>query len=115
MKLIVEPDVMSLNGHGRDQERPVIAAYRREIDEYIEQIQSFHMAEPDQVLLAVSAVTARLVAIRVELQRSGSQRANKLRTSEVDPILDHLDQQFRIHSRLLAMRDLDFRMSGGQT
>ena len=113
MKLTVEPDVMTLNGHSRDQERLVIAVYRQEIDEYVEQIQTFHMVEPDQVLLAVSAIAARLVAIRVELQRSGSQRANKLRTSEIDPILDHLDQQFRIHSRLLAVRDLDFRMSGG--
>jgi uncharacterized small protein (DUF1192 family) len=120
MNYTVEPELAASNGHAggpvlvRDDDRQRIALLRRELDEYYQQILGFHMAEPDQVLLAVSGISARLIGIRAEIMRGGTQRANKFRTSELDPLLDHLEQQFRIHSRLLSVRDLDFRMSGGQ-
>jgi hypothetical protein len=119
MNYTVEPEPSFSNGRANgprlvsNDERQRIECLKRELDEYYQQILGFHMAEPDQVLLAVSGIAARLVGIRAEIMRGGSQRANKFRTSELDPLLDHLEQQFRIHSRLLTVRDLDFRMSGG--
>ncbi len=56
-----------------------------ELDSYYVKLMEFETSEPDEVLAAVSAMSARLTGIRAELQRAGSQRANHLRTKEVDP------------------------------
>ena len=97
-----------------NDERRAIERLRVELNEYYEMLKLFHQQEPDQVLLQVSGISARLVEMRAILMRSGSQRANKLRTSEVDPLLDNLRLQAQLHSRLIAVRTLDFQMSGGQ-
>lgn len=99
----------------REDERSAVAALRRELDEYYEMVKSFHHTEPDQVLLQISGISARLVEMRAVLQRSGSQRGNRFRTTEIDPLLENLRLQATLHSRLIAVRDLDFRLSGGQT
>lgn len=96
-------------------ERKAIETLRNELDEYYDIAKRFHLLEPDQVLLQVSGISARLVEIRATLHRSGSQRATKFRTAEIDPLLDNLRLQAQLHSRLIAVRDLDFRLSGGQT
>lgn len=98
-----------------DDERRAVELLRREMDEYYDMIKAFQQLEPDQVLLQISGISARLVEMRATLMRSGSQRANKFRTAEVDPLLENLRLQAQLHSRLIAVRDLDFRLSGGQT
>lgn len=85
-----------------------------ELDDIYAALPDFPNMEPDQVLLFISGWLARLTGIRAVLQRSGSTRANSLRTKEIDPLIDALDQQFKIHSRLIAMRELDFKVSGAQ-
>lgn len=99
---------------GQDRDRTCVAACRAELDLYYDEIVKYQNMEPDQVLLSVSGLTARLIAIRADLLRSGSVRANRLRTTEVDPLLDHLELQHKIHSRLIATRQLDWDMSKGQ-
>lgn len=85
-----------------------------ELDEIYSEIAGFPGMEPDQVLLSCSGWLARLVGIRADLQRSGSHRANALRTKEIDPLMEGLDMQFKIHSRLISVRELDFKVSGAQ-
>ena len=110
MELVLteEERVPSRNGEGLEK-------IRQELDEYYEMIVGFPQWEPDQVLLAVSGISARLVVIRAQLSRSGLAKAQKLRTTEVEPLLTHLEMQFRVHSRLISMRRLDYDLSGGQT
>lgn len=121
MNFTVQPEPAFSNGRAtgpvlvNQDERQWIALLRQELDEYYEMIKIFHTSEPDQVLLQVSGISARLTEMRAILMRSGGQRANKFRTSEVDPLLDQLKLQAQLHSRLIAVRDLDFRLSGGQT
>lgn len=88
---------------------------RMEFDGYYARLRQFESLEPDQVMLEVSAVAARLTEVRAQLLRDHGQRATRLRLDEVDPLLEQLDFQFKIHSRLQSVRDLDFRLSGGQT
>lgn len=116
MKLIVEAAAERFDGPVlvREEDRQSVNALRRELDEYYEMCRQFHEMEPDQVLLQVSGIAARLVEMRAFLVRSGSQRANKFRTSEVDPLLDHLKAQAVWHSRLISVRALDLEMSGRQ-
>jgi hypothetical protein len=98
-----------------DRERSRLAAFMAELDTIYAALPDFPNMEPDQVLLFISGWLARLTGIRAELQRSGSQKANMLRTKEVDPLIEALDSQFKIHSRLISMRELDFKMTGPQT
>lgn len=83
-----------------------------ELDGYYAELQNYETMEPDEVMLSVSGLLARLTAIRAECIRSQSLRANKLRTNEIEPLISALDQQFRIHSRLVSMRELDFKVTG---
>jgi hypothetical protein len=121
MRFTVQPEAAFSNGRAngpvlvRDDDRQWVLVLRQELDEYYEMIKLFHASEPDQVLLQVSGISARLTEMRAILMRNGGQRANKFRTSEVDPLLDQLKLQAQLHSRLIAVRDLDFRLSGGQT
>lgn len=115
MKVTVAPDVSTRqNGFAvNTDDRATVAAYRVELDHYYEEISQYQGLEPDQVMMSISGISARLTGIRAELQRSGSQRGNKLRTAEVDPLLTALDLQFRIASRIQAIREFDLRMAGG--
>lgn len=94
-------------------ERVILQAYIAELDLYYEAVKAFANQEPDEVLQQIAAFTARLCEIRARLQRSGSAIANKLRTREVEPLMEQLDFQFRIGSRLQAIREFDFKASGG--
>jgi hypothetical protein len=107
MELILTEETPAPNGD-------FLGILRKELDGYYETIVQFPEMEPDQVLLAVSGISARLVYIRAQLLRSGAMKAQKLRTSEIEPLIEHLERQFRVHSRLISMRQLDFQLSGGQ-
>lgn len=109
MELILteHESVPTRNGDGLEK-------IRKELDEYYETIVQFPQWEPDAVMLAVSGISARLVVIRAQLTRSQLAKAQKLRTTEIEPLLTHLEMQFRVHSRLVSMRRLDFDLSGGQ-
>ena len=86
-----------------------------ELDGYYAELQKYETMEPDEVLLSVSGLLARLTAIRAECIRSQSQRANKLRTNEIEPLISALDQQFKIHSRIQTIRELDYKITSGMT
>lgn len=88
--------------------------YLAEINVYIASMVHWHSREPDEVLLACSAYSARLSEMRIHLQRRNSAMCKQLLNREVDPLLSQIEFQFRVHSRLLSTRELDFRMAGGQ-
>lgn len=94
-------------------DRPLVRM-RREIDEYVKVMLGFAQLDPQEVLIQVSAIAARLNAMRIELHRLGNSPATHLRTKEVDPLIGAMDTQFKIHSRLLTAREFEFRLAGGQ-
>lgn len=89
---------------------------RQEIDDALEQMREFWMHEPDEVMRLVSGHAARLVEIRVQIQRVEDAYPvwKRVRTKEVEPVLDELQSQFNIASRLVTVRQLDWEMSRGQ-
>ena len=95
------------------EERIWLQSVRQELDDYCVAMEKFATSDPATVMADISSIHARLVGIRVALQRSGSQRANSLRTREVDPLIDALEFQFKCSSRIIALADQEWRMAGG--
>lgn len=86
---------------------------RKEIDDCLADMRLFHKAEPDMVMQAVSAHSARLVEISILIQRIEVVRRDwKPVREESERVLTELKSQFQIASRVLAMRQADWEMSG---
>lgn len=86
-----------------------------EIDRMNRLVRSFWKMEPDEVMRASSALSARCTELYVNLHRvEGKDRAyRQVRTQHVVPLLDELDRQFKTHSRMVEIRKQDLEMLRG--
>lgn len=100
-------------GTPRTAEQVYIDGLRDELDEYYTGLKTLAHMPPEEVFHWLSAVSARLVEVRAHLHRSESRRCAALRTREVDPLLEEVDRQFKFHSRIAAMNELEWKMQGG--
>lgn len=83
-----------------------------ELDRYLEVMQKFWQMEPDQVLITISAITARCTELCIHLHRVEHLRTYKrLRTMQAERIILEADRQFRLHSRLIEVRRQDLELS----
>lgn len=89
-----------------------MATIRDEIDTYLCQLKQLGSLPTAEVMLQLSAITARLTEIRTHLYRSDSRRFTALRSREIDPLLVEADRQFRLHSRVQAIRSFEWDVSG---
>ena len=91
-----------------------IVSVRGEIDDVLADMKVFHKAEPDQVMAAVSAHSARLVEIVVQIGRvEVTRREWKPVREEAEKVLTELKAQFQVASRQIAIRQMDYEMSRG--
>jgi len=89
---------------------------RQEIDDAFADMREFYTKEPDEVIRLCSGHSARLSELRVRIQRVEDMRREwrNVRTREIEPALEELERQYASASRLHSIRELDFRLSGGQ-
>lgn len=92
--------------------RQKLAAWRGEVDLYHEKICAFDEVEPDEIFIILAGVTARASEIRKELTRMPRRDANAFRINEIDPLISECDRQFKLWSRLVAVRGIDARLAG---
>ena len=87
------------------------AEVEAELDLMFDQIRKFWQQEPDQVMRVISALSARASELWVNLHRiEGRDRTYKqIRTLQVTPLIEELDRQFKLASRIVEVRrqDLD--------
>lgn len=87
-------------------------AVEDEIDTCLRAIRGFWEMEPDQVMRMCSALSSRSTELAVHLHRLESKREwRQVRTMQVDKMLQELDRQFKIASRLLEVRRQDIEVS----
>jgi hypothetical protein len=67
-----------------------------------------------EVMQTISSVSARLCEIRAYLYQVDSRRSQALRIREVDPLIEECDRQFKIHSRIQSIKEVEYKLSGGQ-
>lgn len=100
------PETAALAAAGTLGSRPQIEA---ELDGILLVIRDFHAMEPDHVMTHVAAMTARLTELEVLLHRVEvrDRTYKQIRTMQVQKILDELERQFKIASRLVEVRRQD--------
>ena len=108
MGVVKTNEVHPAIGHSIDE-------VREEIDEVFKDARRFHNMEPDQVFRLVSGHSARLAELRGRIQRIEAVHRvwASIRTKEIEPALDELMKQYQFASRLLTMRELDWKMETG--
>jgi len=87
-------------------------ALRSEMEGYYREMNTLNGLDPMDVFQKLSAFSARASEIRALCFKVDSRQAQALRTQIVDPFLEECDRQFKIHSRLQAIRELEFRLVG---
>lgn len=86
-----------------------------EIDAMTDAIRDFWAQAPDRVMVACAAYSARATEMSVLLHRIEGVDRNfrQVRTLEVRPLIEELERQFRVASRLIEMRRQDIETSRG--
>lgn len=95
------------------REVDLVRTWRTELDSYFARMRNFASLEPDEIFKELSAMSARVSELRGRLVRSQSRLANTFRTQEIDFFLSEVDRQFKLYSRITAIRTLDWEMSRG--
>lgn len=90
----------------------IILGWQQELDEYFTEMKELHGYEPDQVFMRLAGWSARASEIRSQLVRAEGRRAQAFRTREIEPFLDEIDRQFRLHSRVQSVREWDLKLQG---
>lgn len=92
-----------------------VDSWRAELDEGYTTMRKFGSMDITDVLLTLSAFSARAAEMRAQCNRVENRKAAAFRSREVDPFLEEVDRQFRIHSRLQSVRQMEWDAMKGQT
>lgn len=94
-----------------------ISGWRDELDHYFLSMQQFAQCEVDEIFMTLAGFSARASEIRSRLVRMQTRVSQSFRTQEIDPFLEECDRQFKLWSRVQAVREMDFKLSygGGRT
>lgn len=88
-----------------------------ELDDALVLIREFCELEPDEVMTRSAALSARMTQLEVHLHRveKRDKEYSQIRTMQVGKILNELDRQFKIASRLIEIRRQDVeQLRGGR-
>lgn len=87
-------------------------AVEDEIDLMLRTVRSFWELEPDQVAKLIQAMSARCTEMCVHLHRlEGRREWRQVRTQQVERLLAELDRQWKLASRLIAVRGQDIELT----
>lgn len=89
-----------------------VESWKTELGAYFAEMVKFEGMDPAEIFLRLSAFTARASEIRL-MSQNESRRGQSFRTQAVDPFLEECERQFRYHSRVASMRELEWKMTGG--
>lgn len=92
-----------------------INSVRDELDSMNETMKGFDEEEPDEVMRACSAYSARLVEIQRRIFRIEDVLTywKPVRTQEVNRLLEETRFQYEVASRILTQRKFDWEMERG--
>jgi hypothetical protein len=98
------------NANQPDLRAPTLQA---EIDSYYEAMALFGQMDLGEILMRLAAISARASGVRSQVVRTESRRMAAFRSRELDPLIEEVDRQFKIWSRLQSVRSMEWDMSRG--
>lgn len=102
-----------LSAHSTSPSRSNVDAWRDELDGFLSMMQQWSQIDPGTVMMQISSIAARLIEIRSNVVRSENRTLQAFRTKELDPLLDQVEFQFKIHSRRVSSMSLEWDMAKG--
>lgn len=117
----MEDEVFKLESPGREPIRITknsslsseLDGYRKEIDGYRKEMCELGARDPSDVFQRIAGWAARVSDIRATVYRDESRRSTAFRTRDIDPFLDQCDFQFKVWSRIQAVREMEYKLTGG--
>jgi len=106
--------LVQTNGH-HSGPTDVLAPVQVELDNYFRLLTTLNSLPSTEVFQTLSAVSARASEIRSRLMAMDNRRSTAMRLRHVDPLIEEVDRQFKLHSRIQACRQFEFDASKGQT
>lgn len=91
-----------------------IADWKKEISGYYQRMKVFIDTDALTVFQSLSQFSARASEIRSMISSNASREETTFRTRVLDPFLEECDRQFKLHSRIQAINELDARLAGGK-
>lgn len=91
----------------------VLDAIRREIDGYYATLRTLNGLHPVDVFMQLSGISARASELRNWVIDFDHRPSLALRTKHIDPLIEEVDRQFKFHSRIQAVREVEAKLSGG--
>ena len=70
--------------------------------------------DPTEVFQSLSQFSARASEIRSQIGPVEGKREAAFRIRIIDPFIEECDRQFKIHSRIIAIHEMDARLAGGR-
>ena len=92
-----------------------ITGWRKELDAFYDNMNSFKNEDPAEIFMLLSAWTARASYIRTQVVRANNRAMNFFRTQEIEPFLTECDRQFKFWSRAVSVMQIESDMGGKVT
>lgn len=112
VRFAAAPEVAALAAAGTLGTRSQIEG---ELDGIMVYVRDFWTMEPDQVMAHCASFSARLTELEVLLHRveARNREYKQIRTLQVQKLIEELERQFKIASRLVEVRRQDIETAKG--
>lgn len=91
-----------------------LEGWKKEIGTYYTVMKMMIDMDPTEVFQTLSQFSARASEMRSQISRQETREQSNFRLRVLDPFIEECDRQFKIHSRIQAIREMDARLAGGQ-
>ncbi len=91
-----------------------IQGWKTEIAESYVTMQEFNTMDPVSVFQNLSQFSARASEMRSRIGTTASKDWQNFRIRIIDPFIEECDRQFKLHSRITAIQEMDARLAGGR-
>lgn len=102
-----------------DEQRPrandddVLPSMRAELDQSYAAMREFDAGDVVDIFMHLAAFSARASELRTRIVRVDNRRLNAFRSRELDPFLEEVDRQFKVWSRIQAVRQMEADLTRG--
>lgn len=96
-----------------ERRRDRLSAWGSEIASYFNTMKRLADMDPSDAFVHLAQFSARASEMRTQLGTHETKQEAAFRNRIIDPFLEECDRQFKIHSRIQAIREMDARLAGG--